>query len=82
MSPDRRCAGASEDCRNNKQPLMLVGLRDRLVRNRTQLSNAIRGYAAEFGFTSARSWRTSIRCSIAFKLTRACPGSRAVRGAG
>jgi integrase len=32
----------------------LVGLRDRLIRNRTQLSNAIRGYAAEFGFTAAR----------------------------
>jgi transposase len=34
--------------------LMLVGLRDRLIRNRTQLSNAIRGYAAEFGFTAAK----------------------------
>jgi len=34
--------------------LMMVGLRDRLIRNRTQLSNAVRGYAAEFGFTSAR----------------------------
>jgi transposase len=34
--------------------LMLVGLRDRLVRNRTQLSNAIRGYAAEFGLTAAK----------------------------
>jgi transposase len=33
--------------------LMLVGLRDRLIRNRTQLSNAIRGYAAEFGLTAA-----------------------------
>jgi transposase len=33
--------------------LMLIGLRDRLVRNRTQLSNAIRGYAAEFGLTAA-----------------------------
>jgi transposase len=32
---------------------MLVGLRDRLIRNRTQLSNAIRGYAAEFGLTAA-----------------------------
>ena len=33
-----------------EQPaLMLVGVRDRLIRNRTQLSNAIRGYAAEFG---------------------------------
>jgi transposase len=52
--------------------LMMAGLRDRLIRNRTQLSNAIRGYAAEFGFTSARGWRTSIRCSIAFKLMRAC----------
>src|SRR6202795_2221186 len=34
--------------------LMLVGVRDRLIRNRTQLTNAIRGYAAEFGFTAAR----------------------------
>ena len=34
--------------------LMLVGLRDRLIRNRTQLSNAIRGYAAEFGFAAAK----------------------------
>ena len=34
--------------------LMLVGLRDRLIRNCTQLSNAIRGYAAEFGHTAAK----------------------------
>lgn len=34
--------------------LMLIGVRDRLIRNRTQLSNAIRGYAAEFGLTTAK----------------------------
>jgi transposase len=34
--------------------LMMVGLRDRLIRNCTQLSNAIRGYAAEFGVTAAK----------------------------
>jgi transposase len=34
--------------------LMLVGVRDRLIRNRTQLTNAIRGYAAEFGVTAAK----------------------------
>ena len=34
--------------------LMLVSLRDRLIRNRTQLANAIRGYAAEFGLTAAK----------------------------
>jgi transposase len=28
---------------------MLAGLREQLVRRRTQISNAIRGYAAEFG---------------------------------
>jgi transposase len=33
--------------------LMLVGVRDRLIRTRTQLANAIRGYAAEFGLTAA-----------------------------
>jgi transposase len=34
--------------------LMLVGVRDRLIRNRTQLANAIRGRAAEFGLTAAK----------------------------
>jgi transposase len=34
--------------------LMLVSVRDRLIRNRTQLANAIRGYAAEFGLTAAK----------------------------
>jgi transposase len=34
--------------------LMLVGVRDRLIRNRTQLSNAIRGHAGEFGLTAAK----------------------------
>ena len=34
--------------------LMMVGVRDRLIRNRTQLANAIRGHAAEFGLTAAR----------------------------
>jgi transposase len=33
--------------------LMLVGVRDRLIRNRTQLTNSIRGHAAEFGLTAA-----------------------------
>lgn len=33
---------------------MLMGLRDQLVRRRTQVSNAIRGHAAEFGFVAAR----------------------------
>jgi transposase len=34
--------------------LMLFGLRERLLRRRTQLSNAIRGYAAEFGLVAAK----------------------------
>ena len=34
--------------------LMLVGVRDRLIARRTQLSNAIRGYAAEFGLIAAK----------------------------
>jgi transposase len=36
---------------------MLVGLRDRLIRNRTELANAIRGYAAEYGLIAARGVR-------------------------
>jgi transposase len=33
---------------------MLIGVRDQLIRRRTQLTNAIRGYAAEFGLTAAK----------------------------
>jgi hypothetical protein len=34
--------------------LMLVGVQDRLIRNRTRLANSIRSYAAEFGLTAAK----------------------------
>jgi transposase len=34
--------------------LMLVGVRDQLIGRRTQLSNGIRGYAAEFGLVAAK----------------------------
>ncbi len=34
--------------------LMLVGVREQLVARRTQLSNMIRGYAAEFGLVAAK----------------------------
>jgi transposase len=34
--------------------LMLITVRDRLIRTRTQLSNAIRGHASEFGITAAK----------------------------
>src|SRR4051794_3439614 len=34
--------------------LMLVGVRDRLIRNRTQLSNTIRSHASEFGLIAAK----------------------------
>jgi transposase len=34
--------------------LMLMGVRDQLIARRTQLSNMIRGYAAEFGIAAAR----------------------------
>ena len=34
--------------------LMLVGVRDQLIARRTQVSNAIRGYAAEFGLVAAK----------------------------
>ncbi|MBK5571025.1 IS110 family transposase [Ensifer sp. SSB1] len=40
--------------RDNQAVLMLLGMRERLLRARTQLSNAIRGYAAEFGLTVGR----------------------------
>ena len=46
--------------------LMLVGMRAQLVRRRTQLSNTIRGYAAEFGLVAAKGL-----CKIEPLLNRA-----------
>jgi transposase len=40
--------------REQQAALMLVSVRDRLVRQRTQLSNAIRGLAAEYGLICPR----------------------------
>jgi transposase len=45
--------------------LMLVGLRERLISNRTQLANSIRGYAAEFGLIAAKGL-----CKIGLLLER------------
>ena len=39
---------------DSQAALMLIGTRDRLIRSRTQLANAIRGYAAEFGLSAAK----------------------------
>lgn len=44
---------------------MLIGMRDRLVRNKTQLANSIRGYAAEFGLTAAKGM-----CKVELLLDR------------
>ncbi len=63
--------------------LMLVGVRDRLIRNRTQLANTIRGYAAEFGLTAAKGMAHLLHCSSASRPTRPYPpGSGAVRQPG
>jgi transposase len=53
--------------------LMLVGVRDRMIRNRTQLSNAIHGHAAEFDLTAARGWLTWFRYSTASRPMRVWP---------
>ena len=49
--------------------LMLVGVRDRPIRNRTQLANAIRSYAAD----STSILCSASRCSSAPKPMSACP---------
>ena len=41
--------------------LMLVGVRTRLIKRRTQLANVIRGFAAEFGATTAKGMRAGHR---------------------
>lgn len=51
--------------REQQAALMLMGMRHRLVRNRTQLANAIRGFAMEFGLNAAKG-----RCRIEPLLER------------
>jgi transposase len=53
--------------------LMLVGVRDRLIRNRTQLSNAIRGYAGEFGLTAAKGKAHLASLLERIHAMRTCP---------
>jgi len=57
--------------------LMLAGRRDQLVRQRTQLTNSIRGYAAEFGLTAATGLARSSRCSGGSRRMGKC---RSLRG--
>jgi transposase len=64
--------------------LMMVGVRARLIRNRTQLANAIRGHAAEFGLTAASYRRKSTRSTPSLwpgigpmNAAGVSPGSRA-----
>ena len=45
--------------------LMLINLRDRLIRNRTQLAHALRGHAAIWRHRRQREWRTWCRYSRA-----------------
>ncbi|ESZ05860.1 hypothetical protein X737_35215 [Mesorhizobium sp. L48C026A00] len=39
---------------DNQPALLLVDLRDRLIRNRTPLANAIRNYPTEYGLIAAK----------------------------
>ena len=53
--------------------LMLVSVRDRLIRNRTQLTNAIRGYAAGSALQPPRGRLTSVLCLSASMPMRTSP---------
>jgi len=57
--------------------LMLHRVRDLLVRQRTQLINAIRGHLAEFGLIEAQGPWNVARLLAAMKRRRTCPTSSA-----
>ena len=61
--------------------LMLAGTRGELIRRRTQLSNMIRGYAAEFGLTEAKGLDKiePLLARITADATAAAAGQGAVR---
>jgi transposase len=49
----------------NQAALMLAGMRERMIRSRTQVSNRIRGYAAEFGLIAPKGM-----CKLPLLLAR------------
>jgi transposase len=59
--------------------LMLAGMRDQWIRRRTQLTNAIRGYAAEFGVIAAKgvaeaaTRASAILAKVMSRAWRYCP---------
>ncbi len=57
--------------------LMLVAVRERLVRARTQVWNTIRGHAAKFGLVSTLGLDSSARCWRASPPRRPCRRWRA-----
>ena len=63
---------------DQQSALLLHRARELLVRQRTQLINAVRGHLAEFGFVAARRGRgTCPGSSRAWKRTSGCPSRRA-----
>jgi hypothetical protein len=54
---------------------MLVGVRERLIRNRTQLANVIRGLAMEFGIVAAKGM-CRMNCCEAYWWFRSRHASR------
>ncbi len=59
--------------RDQQAALMLIGVRDRLVRNRTRLTNAVRGHAAEFGLTAAQGMKHVERLFERIAIDEALP---------
>jgi len=56
---------------------MLLGVRESLIKRRTQLSNSIRGHAAEFGLVAAKGTSKIERCWRGSPPPTACPPWRA-----
>ena len=55
--------------------LMLLGVREQLVARRTQLSNMMRGYAAEFGLVAAKGLDKIEPLLVRIALSRSCRSS-------
>ncbi len=62
---------------NQQADLMLAGERDRLVRQRTQLANMIRGHAAEFGLSERTGINRIDHCRKRSPRTSRCRRSHA-----
>jgi len=74
ITPATKIRNFLPECDDEDESAFNKGLGDRLIRNRTQLANAIRGYAAEFGVAAAKGIARLVPLLDRIQADKSLPG--------